>query len=97
MNRMSKEKEPGSVFTKAIMTLCAYTTSLLRKERRGGGGRPFVSATIGGHETIALYDTGADITCMSETEFRKIPREERSHRVPTVPGQKFQNANGINL
>jgi hypothetical protein len=35
-----------------------------------------VSATIGRQKTIALYDTGADITCMSEAEFKKISLEE---------------------
>ncbi len=78
------------------MMLCAYTTALLRNEKKESG-RPFVSATIGGRDTIALYDTGADITCMSESEFRKIPPEDRPEKMATIPGQEFQSANGLNM
>ena len=86
----------GSVFTKAIMALCAYTAALIGNKKRGGG-RPFVNARIGKGNLIALYDTGADITCMNENEFTKILSDELPDRVPTAPGLKFHSANGHDL
>ena len=35
--------------------------------------------------TAALYDSGADISCMSEAEFRRIPVDERPKQ---LTGQK---------
>ena len=86
----------GSVFTKAIMALCAYTAALIGNKKIGGG-RPFVNAGIGNRNLIALYDTGADITCMNEQEFNRIPMKELSDKVPTTPGLKFHSANGHDL
>ena len=86
----------GSVFTRAIMALCAYTAALIGNKRIGGG-RPFVNARLGKGNLIALYDTGADITCMNEQEFSKMPLNELPDRIPTAPGLKFHSANGHDL
>jgi hypothetical protein len=37
---------------------------------------------IGKREIPALYDSGADITCMSEEEFHRIPVEYRPRQEP---------------
>ena len=39
--------------------------------------RPYVNVQIGPSMTAALYDSGADISCMSEAEFRRIPVDNR--------------------
>ena len=42
--------------------------------------RPFVDVSLNGRATKALYDSGADISCISDEEFRKIPIERRPGR-----------------
>jgi hypothetical protein len=57
-------------------------------------GRPFVSIQIGGQDTTALYDTGADISCFNEKLFRKIPPTNRLEMIPSLAGQEIKSANG---
>ena len=42
--------------------------------------RPFVDVQLGGKVTKALYDSGADISCISDEEFRKIPIDLRPNK-----------------
>ena len=42
--------------------------------------RPFVDVKLGGKVTKALYDSGADISCISDEEFRKIPIDLRPNK-----------------
>ena len=44
-----------------------------------------MNVQIGPSMTAALYDSGADISCMSEAEFRRIPVDERPKQ---LSGQK---------
>ena len=53
--------------------------------------RPFISVTIKGHELSALYDTGADICCMSIKTFRRLfpvieNRPKKVNRVCNIKG-----------
>jgi hypothetical protein len=43
--------------------------------------RPYVNVQIGPSVTAALYDSGADILCMSEAEFQRIPVDARPKQV----------------
>jgi hypothetical protein len=43
--------------------------------------RPYINAQIGSSITAALYDSGADISCISEKHFRKIPADLRPSKV----------------
>lgn len=43
--------------------------------------RPYVDAEVQGHKTRFLYDSGAEVTVISEKEFRKIPIEKRPERI----------------
>ena len=53
-----------------------------------------VSIRIGGQDTTALYDTGADISCISEKVFRQIPVYSRPEMIPSLAGQEIKSANG---
>ena len=39
--------------------------------------RPYINVQIGPTIAAALYDSGADISCISEQQFRKIPVDQR--------------------
>ncbi len=43
--------------------------------------RPYINAQIGSSITAALYDSGADISCISEKHFRKIPVDLRPNKI----------------
>ncbi len=50
--------------------------------------RPYVSVHMNGHQMSALYDTGANICCMSSTAFRRVfpvrQRPEKLNRTSNV-------------
>jgi hypothetical protein len=57
------------------MTICTFAIAqvqMLTKKTR-----PFIETVMHGHKILALYDSGADISCLSEIEFRKIPVQLR--------------------
>ena len=78
------------------MALYAYTISIISNEKKKIG-RPFVSIRIGCQDTRALYDTGADISCISEKLFRQIPIFSCPKLIPSLTGQEITNANGTFL
>ena len=39
--------------------------------------RPYINVQIGPTVAAALYDSGADISCISEQQFHKIPVDQR--------------------
>ncbi len=43
--------------------------------------RPYINAQIGSCITAALYDSGADISCISEKHFWKIPVDLRPDKI----------------
>jgi hypothetical protein len=43
--------------------------------------RPYITAQIGSSITAALYDSGADISCILEKHFRKIPVDQRPDKI----------------
>ena len=83
----------GSVFTRAITALYTYTIAIMTNEKKKIG-RPFVSIRIGCQSTRALYDTGADISCISEKLFRMIPPTRRPEMIPSLAGQEIKSASG---
>jgi hypothetical protein len=44
--------------------------------------RPFIEIWIHKNPAVALYNSGADISCISEREFRKIPIDKRPKQEP---------------
>ena len=83
----------GSIFTRAITALYTYTIAIMTNEKKKIG-RPFVSIRIGCQNTTALYDTGADISCISEKLFRMIPPTKRPEMIPSLAGQEIKSASG---
>ena len=82
----------ASTFSSAIFTIistaiCA-TKSIFRPDR------PFVSVQIEQSPYEALYDTGADISCLDESVFRQIPVDRRPPQCPRNPLQQFHSASG---
>ena len=46
-------------------------------------GRPFLDVTVNSIKAPWLYDTGASVTCMALSEFRKIAPDSRPNKMPT--------------
>ena len=59
--------------------------------------RPFVEIKIGHRASRALYDSGADISCISDKEFRKIPVEQRPSKGAEDRPRKYLGAGGHQL
>ena len=53
--------------------------------KRGNPNRPYTKIEIGKLSKRALYDTGADISCISERVFREIPIELRPKKLNSPP------------
>ena len=60
-------------------------------------GRPFLEASIANKKSKVLYDTGADISCIDEKEFRKIPLHKRPSRNLYSQDRQFLSASGNQL
>ena len=62
--------------------------------------RPYLQAKVQGSvDTRTLYDTGADISCLNEEMFEKIPQTEREsmESLPIGANEKFWAASGDEL
>jgi Retroviral aspartyl protease len=59
--------------------------------------RPYVNIQIGPSMAAALYDSGADISCMSETEFRQIPVDHRPKKLVSLDKNPCFSAGGTPL
>ena len=93
-----KRKEPDAptpLVYGVLMSLMAYTHVVLNNisSRK----RPFVPVELGGQQFEALYDTGADVSCISEIEFRRIPIGERPTKAHPSYGTRFHGAAGGEL
>ena len=60
-------------------------------------GRPFLEASIANRKSKVLYDTGADVSCIDEKEFRKIPLHKRPSRNLYSQDRQFLSASGNKL
>jgi hypothetical protein len=63
---------PSSILTQAIMSICTFAISQIKNITRSHS-RPYLEADLEGMTALALFDSGADISCVSEEAFRKIP------------------------
>ena len=59
--------------------------------------RPYLAANILSVPVKMLYDTGADVSCISERMFRQIPVDQRPPRLPGESAQRFKAAGGHEL
>ena len=57
--------------------------------------KPFINCKIENSLTIrALYDTGADVNCMSTIDFKKIPLKSRPIKLPDTHSAQGSANNG---
>ena len=63
-----QRKPDGKTFINSFLTLCSLAIANLTN--RQFGQRPNVTVIVNDLETKFLYDSGADVTVMSEKEFR---------------------------
>ena len=60
-------------------------------------GRVFLEADIFEKKTKVLYDTGADVSCIDDKEFRKIPSKQRPEKNAYSQDRRFESASGDDL
>ena len=76
------------------MLLLTQTMKVLHN--RNNSRRPYLPINVDGIDTAALYDTGADVSCLSEKAFRRIPVDRRPIKIQCAQNQ-FKAANGMGL
>ncbi len=69
-------------FCQTLLAICSLTISQFHSALKSD--RPFVTVKAQGVTSSWLYDTGADITLISITEFRKILPENRPPKKPVM-------------
>jgi len=69
----------------------------MQNERVSPSNRFYVIVQIGPTTMAALYNSGADISCMSEAEFRKIPVDSRLKKILTQSKGPCLSAGGTPL
>ena len=75
----------------AIFAICTFAISQVAKKTR-----PYVPVKMFQSHIQALYDSGADVSCLSEKEFRKIPVQLRPKAEPHT-NTTCKSASGQNL
>ena len=91
-SKQIKDKEVAGLYQDLIMNTIAKLNASLRKPFR-----PYMSVQMNGHKLFPLYDTGADICCMSSEAFRRVfPVGQRPEKlnptsnVSAVSGNKLE-------
>jgi hypothetical protein len=79
----------------AIASIFSFTIGKIKESFQPN--RPYVNIQIGPSMATALYDSGADISCMSETEFRRIPVDHRPKKLATLDKSPCFSAGGTPL
>ena len=61
------------------------------------GTRPFIKVTSKSGTSDWLFDSGASVTCMSVTMFRKIPVDQRPEKLPNLTKLVDASGNDLNV
>jgi hypothetical protein len=57
--------------------------------------RPYLTFTLQNCITVkGLYDTGADISCISEKTFHQLPPDQRPDKIKDITSPRFKTAGG---
>ena len=59
--------------------------------------RPFIEVCANGSVSPWLFDTGAEVCCMSINEFRKIPVDNRPHKIQVFQDLRCASKNKLNV
>ena len=82
-SKQIKDKDVAGLYQDLIVNTIAKLNAFLKKPIR-----PYVSVQMNGHKLSTLYDTGADICCMSSKAFRRVflvgQRAEKLNRTINV-------------
>ena len=84
------------MFLHTIMSILAYSVAALNPFQRKSK-RPFISGKLGNTPFSALFDTGADISCINEQLFRKLHVTNRPKQLPPDKAHQFKSAGGQTL
>ena len=69
----------------------------IANENKMNSRKPYIALSLSGMPLKGLYDTGADVSCVAEKTFRRIPIDKRP-AVQTIDRiYKFKGAGGQNL
>ena len=77
----SETQHPSSPSQLYLAIASIFSFSVCRVKEFLHPNRPYVNVQIGPAPAAALYDSGADISCLSENEFRKIPVDKRPSKI----------------
>jgi hypothetical protein len=77
----SEAQHPSSPSQLYLAIASIFSFSVCRVKEFLHPNRPYVNVQIGPAPAAALYDSGADISCLSENEFRKIPVDKRPSKI----------------
>jgi Retroviral aspartyl protease len=77
----SEVQYPSSPSQLYLAIASIFSFSVCRVKEFLHPNRPYVNVQIGPAPAAALYDSGADISCLSENEFRKIPVDKRPSKI----------------
>jgi hypothetical protein len=84
------------MFLHTILSILAYSVSSVNPFTRKSK-RPFITGKLGNTQFSALFDTGADISCINEQLFRKLHVTNRPKQLRPDPSNLFKSAGGQNL
>jgi hypothetical protein len=92
-SKQIKDKDVAGLYQDLIVNTIAKLNASLKKPVR-----PCVSLQMNGHKLCALYDTGADICCMSSKAFRRVfpvgQRPEKLNRTSNVSAASSNKLEG---
>jgi hypothetical protein len=79
----------------SIASIFSFTIGKIKESFQPN--RPYVNVQNGPSMASVLYDSGTDISCMSETEFRRIPVDHRPKKLATPDRNPCFSAGGTPL
>ena len=78
--------------------LSEYSVNEIKSTLKPSFRRPYLSVKVQNAVSVkGLYDTGADISCLSLKVFRQISPENRPKKLETSSLPKFKSAGGGNF
>jgi len=79
----------------AIASIFSFTIGRIKESLQPN--QPYVNVQIGPSMATSLYDSGADISCMSEAKFWRIPVDHKPKKIATLDRNPCFNAGGTPL
>jgi Retroviral aspartyl protease len=77
----SESHHPSAPSQLYLAIASIFSLSVCRVKEFLKPNRPYINVQIGPTLAATLYDSGADISCISEQQFRKIPVDQRPQKI----------------